>query len=190
MASVAILGQAAGDGGLAFGVGADRALLPALSWLWRRAAVRGAKTAGKGFRRRSRMLSIAKINAASTQSACGGKGYLHYLGESSRRQRTDFDDYSRGDKREGPEPFWACKGPALLGLDHLAEAEHVERLARGFHPITGEPLVKGAGAGHVMGLDMTFSAPKDFSAVFAGADAKTRNELLMELRCLRPETDD
>lgn len=128
------------------------------------------------------MLSIAKINAASNQSASGGKGYLHYLGEPSRRQRTDFDDYARREGQEGPPPFWACRGAALLGLDDIAEAEHVERLAKGLHPITGKPLVKGAGDGHVMGLDMTFSAPKDFSAVFAGGDPATRDGLLEALR--------
>lgn len=127
------------------------------------------------------MLSIAKINAAANQSASGGKGYLHYLGEPSNRQRTDFDDYARGGGQEGPPPFWACKGAAALGLDAIAEAEQVERLARGFHPLTGAPLVKGAGDGHVMGLDMTFSAPKDFSAVFAGADIPTRDALLEAL---------
>lgn len=127
------------------------------------------------------MLSIAKINAASNQSASGGKGYLHYLGEPTRRQRTDFDDYARSSGAEGPPPFWACKGAALMGLDAIAEADQVERLARGFHPITGAPLVKGAGGGHVMGLDMTFSAPKDFSAVFAGADDLTREALLEAL---------
>lgn len=127
------------------------------------------------------MLSIAKINAAANQSASGGKGYLHYLGEPTNRQRTDFDDYARGGGQGGPPPFWACKGPALLGLDAVAEAEQVERLARGFHPVTGQPLVKGAGDGHVMGLDMTFSAPKDFSAVFAGADEPTREALLEAL---------
>ena len=121
------------------------------------------------------MLSIMKINSAANQTAKGsaeGKGYLHYLGGSGTRDRTDFDDYARGkENSEGPPPFWACKGAALLGLDSIAEAEQVERLAKGFHPITGEPLVLGAGAKHVMGLDMTFSAPKDFSAVFAGADS-------------------
>jgi conjugative relaxase-like TrwC/TraI family protein len=127
------------------------------------------------------MLSIAKINAAANQSASGGKGYLHYLGEPSNRQRTDFDDYARGGGHEGPPPFWACKGAAALGLDSIAEADQVERLARGFHPVTGTPLVKGAGDGHVMGLDMTFSAPKDFSAVFAGADTSTREALLEAL---------
>src|SRR5450830_1000410 len=127
------------------------------------------------------MLSITKINAADNQStgSADGKGYLHYLGGTTTRQRGDFDDYARGpDNLKGPTPFWACKGPALLGLDDIAEAQQVERLARGFLPVTGEPLVKGAGNGHVMGLDMTFSAPKDFSALFAGADASTRAALI------------
>ena len=127
------------------------------------------------------MLSIAKINATVNQTAAGGTGYLHYLGEPSNRQRTDFDDYARG-RQEGTPTYWACKGAALLGLDDIAEAEHVERLALGLHPLTGEPLVKGSGKGHVMGLDMTFSAPKDFSAVFAGSDDATRDALLGALQ--------
>lgn len=128
------------------------------------------------------MLSITKINSAENQNASGsaeGKGYLHYLGGPSTRERGDFDDYARGaGTSESPPPFWACKGAALLGLDAIAESEHVERLAKGFHPVTGAPLVIGAGDKHVMGLDMTFSAPKDFSAVFAGSDPSTREALV------------
>lgn len=128
------------------------------------------------------MLSITKINSANNQAKKGpnAKGYLHYLGGpmSTTRQRGDFDDYARGkDDSAGPAPFWTCKGAALLGLDGIAEAQQVERLAKGLHPATGLPLVKGAGDGHVMGLDMTFSAPKDVSAVFAGGDAATRDSI-------------
>lgn len=128
------------------------------------------------------MLSITKINSATHRNANGsaqGKGYLHYLGGPSARSETSFDDYARDRKsNDTPRPFWACKGPALLGLDDIAEAEHVERLAKGFHPITGASLALGAGDRHVMGLDMTFSAPKDFSAVFAGADKPTQDALV------------
>jgi conjugative relaxase-like TrwC/TraI family protein len=124
------------------------------------------------------MLSITKINSAANQAKRGNaSGYLHYLGgpSTSTKQRGDFDDYARGDaKQAGILPTWACSGAGLLGLSGVAQAEQVERLAKGFHPLTGEPLVKGAGDKHVMGLDMTFSAPKDVSAIFAGADASTR----------------
>ena len=128
------------------------------------------------------MLSLTKINSSRNQSrsARSGDGYLLYLGAPSTRQRGDFDDYARGDDRSGlgPPPFWACGGAAILGVGAIAEAEQVERLSRGLHPVSGEPLVQGAGDSHVMGLDMTFSAPKDFSAIFAGADAPTREALV------------
>lgn len=124
------------------------------------------------------MLSITKINSQANQSRRGGAGYAHYLGERSTKRRGDFDDYARPKEDGAPPPFWACKGAAVLGLDPIAEAEQVERLARGFHPVTGAALVKGAGREHVMGLDMTFSAPKDVSAVFAGADQATRSAIL------------
>lgn len=129
------------------------------------------------------MLSITKIGPASARPASGAKGgYLGYLEpqrEQQEQQRAEFDEYARGAQQDGaPKPFWACKGAALLGLDAIAEAEQVERLAKGFHPVTGVPLVKGAGDGHTMGLDLTFSAPKDFSALYAGADQATQQALL------------
>ncbi|MGK5024234.1 MobF family relaxase [Janthinobacterium sp. RB2R34] len=133
--------------------------------------------------RRQVLLSITKINSSSNQAKKGhsAKGYLHYLGGpmDTTRQRGDFDDYARGpDGDLGPPPFWTGGGAALLGLFDHAEREHVERLAKGFHPLSGEALVKGAGDNHVMGLDMTFSAVKDVSAIFAGADKATRDALI------------
>lgn len=128
------------------------------------------------------MLSIVKINSAKNQAAQGSEGYLAYLGAPTTRQRGDFDDYARGNDRSGlgPAPFWAGAGPSLLGLDqnHPARTEHVERLARGLHPLTGQALVEGAGESHVMGVDMTFSAPKDVSAIFAAADRETQTQIL------------
>ncbi|MCQ0030983.1 hypothetical protein EFP18_21450 [Burkholderia glumae] len=128
------------------------------------------------------MLSIVKINSAKSQAVQGSEGYLAYIGAPSTRQRGDFDDYARVDDHAalGPLPFWACSGPSLLGLDqnHPAIAEHVEQLARGFHPLTGQALVEGAGDAHVMGVDMTFSAPKDVSAIFAAADRETQTQIL------------
>ena len=67
------------------------------------------------------MLSITKINSAGTQSkrAAAG-GYLFYLGSPSTRERGDFDDYARAEGLDGPAPFWAGSGPALLGLSDIA----------------------------------------------------------------------
>ena len=123
------------------------------------------------------MLSIAKVHSEGKQNAAKlAAGYLGYLGLPLPKDR-GFEAYAGGDGG-GPAPIWACRGASLLGLSGEAEAEQIERLARGLHPATGEALVVGAGRSHVAGLDMTFSAPKDVSAAFAGADGETRGELL------------
>jgi len=127
------------------------------------------------------MLTVAKIHSEAKQArGKSAAGYLHYLGAPAARER-GFEAYARG-PGDGPAPFWIGAAPAALGLAEIAERGHVERMAKGLHPITGEPLVKGAGRLHVMGVDMTFSAPKDFSAVFAGADDATRAKLLEAMR--------
>jgi conjugative relaxase-like TrwC/TraI family protein len=124
------------------------------------------------------MLSLTKINSAKNR-ARSGNGYLFYIQSPSTRERGDFAEYLRGSPDLGqPAPFWAGDGARLLGLGNTPEPEHVERLAHGFHPLTGEPLVQGAGSRHVMGLDLTFSAPKDVSAAFAAADAQTQREII------------
>ena len=131
------------------------------------------------------MLSLTKINSSRNQSrsARSGDGYLFYLQAPSIRERSDFAEYLRGSNALGhPAPFWAGDGARLLGLEGAPEPEHVERLAHGFHPVSGAPLVQGAGDRHVMGLDMTFSAPKDVSAAFAAADSKTQREIIKGLQ--------
>ncbi|MCS6473777.1 relaxase domain-containing protein [Burkholderia thailandensis] len=131
------------------------------------------------------MLSLTKINSSRNQarSARSGDGYLFYIRARSTRERSDFASYLRGPEAAGqPAPFWAGDGARLLGLGDTPEPVHVERLAHGFHPLTGAPLVQGAGDKHVMGLDMTFSAPKDVSAVFAAADARTQLGIIAAMK--------
>lgn len=127
------------------------------------------------------MLTVAKIHSEAKQArGRSSAGYLHYLGAAAAREK-GFEAYARG-AGEGPAPFWLGGAPAALGLGQDAELEHVERMARGQHPLTGEPLLRGAGRHHVTGVDMTFSAPKDFSIVYAAADDAMRKELLGALR--------
>lgn len=124
------------------------------------------------------MLSITKINSLDNKRSRGGSasgGYLFYLGSPSTRDKGSFDDYARQSAETGaPAPFWGGSAPVLLDLPLTVAPEAVQRLAEGRHPLTGEPLVQGAGASHVMGADLTFSAPKDVSALFAGGDASTQ----------------
>jgi conjugative relaxase-like TrwC/TraI family protein len=127
------------------------------------------------------LLSITKINSSSTQvqrNRSTPGGYLFYLGSPSTRQRTDFVDYVQGkEPDQAPAAFWAGNGPGELSLGEAVLQPDVEKLSLGFSPTDGTALVRGAGARHVMGVDMTFSAPKDVSALFAGADAGTQSAI-------------
>lgn len=130
------------------------------------------------------MLSITKINSASAKSGRPNQGgYLFYLDSPTTREKSDFDEYARAAAGDGaPLPFWACSGSALLGLSGAADPDQVQLLAEGFHPTTRAPMLRGAGAGHVMGADLTFSAPKDVSAVFAGSDQVTQKAIEAAMR--------
>src|SRR4051812_36442631 len=79
---------------------------------------------------------------------------------------------------------WDGTGAAVEGLDGEVTAEHIERLFEGDdarHPLTGEILgrhyeVKD-GFDKVMGWDLTVSAPKSFSILWAVADPDTAKVL-------------
>ncbi|QDD65585.1 hypothetical protein EJD96_16170 [Herbaspirillum seropedicae] len=127
------------------------------------------------------MLSIAKINSAYNQtkhSATTPGGYLFYLQSSGTRQRTDFLDYLNPIQSvTEPQPFWSGSGIREFDLADQVDLNQVEKLAFGYSPKDGQSLVRGAGALHVMGIDMTFSAPKDVSAIFAAADTVTQSAI-------------
>jgi conjugative relaxase-like TrwC/TraI family protein len=117
------------------------------------------------------VLSITKIHAA--QGRKSAKGYGAYLDTQTDDHTNAFEEYARAKGLGGPSPFWVGKAAIDLGLTGTAEPNAVDALCQGYDPSTGKPLVKGAGTAHVVGVDMTFSAPKDVSIVFAaGTDAQ------------------
>ena len=94
-------------------------------------------------------------------------------------------DYYESQAREdyferGGEPpgHWHGEGARELGLEGRIKAQEFSTIARGFNPITGEALVRNAGSEerHI-GLDLTFSAPKSVSAVWAVGNEKERQEI-------------
>jgi conjugative relaxase-like TrwC/TraI family protein len=87
---------------------------------------------------------------------------------------------------ESGEPLGTWHGLAAseFGLKGYVEKEHLERLCNGFHHETGEKLVQNAGVtegdkARKPGDDMTFSADKTISALFA---ATTDEELRAGIR--------
>jgi conjugative relaxase-like TrwC/TraI family protein len=80
----------------------------------------------------------------------------------------------------GEQPgVWVGRGLAELGLDadsQVSEQQLEAIFARGLHPGTGEALGRGWRADAVTGYDLTFSAPKSVSALWAlgGVTAQTQ----------------
>lgn len=101
------------------------------------------------------MLSTKSLGTADS----GIAGYYEHL---------SADDYYQ----EGAEPpgQWHGRLAGVLGLQGNIQSGQLRKLFEGFHPGTGEPLASNAGASHKAGWDLTFSAPKSVSVVWALAD--------------------
>ncbi len=97
--------------------------------------------------------------------------YLQKLGEISPRE----DYYLRGGTATGR---WCGSGAAELGLAGSVSAEGLVRLFDGNHPGTGEQLGRRLRTDGVAAWDVTFSADKSVSLLWALGDELTRKEVL------------
>lgn len=104
------------------------------------------------------MLSIGKLTAAQT-------GYYE------RQVAEGLDDYYTGRGEAAGE--WMGSGPALLGLAGEVDEEGFAALMAGLDTGTGELLGQPRGRSTVAAFDLTFSAPKSVSVLFAVADQQT-----------------
>lgn len=112
------------------------------------------------------MLSIAKIQSPEGSAA-------HYYAEEIRVE----DYYLKG--QEAPGRWHGGEG---LGLNSTVTLPELKRMMAGEHPKTGERLVGRGGKGRERnpGWDMTFSAPKSVSVIYAagGDDLKAKIKLV------------
>jgi len=97
--------------------------------------------------------------------------YLQKLGEISPRE----DYYLRGGLATG---VWRGSGAAELGLEGSVNAEGLVRLFDGEHPATGEQLGRRLRKDGVAAWDVTFSADKSVSLLWALGDEETRQQVL------------
>ncbi|MGH9166253.1 MAG: MobF family relaxase [Acidimicrobiia bacterium] len=97
--------------------------------------------------------------------------YLRKLGEISPRE----DYYLRGGTATGR---WVGQGAADLGLEATVSAEELVRLFDGQHPATGEHLGRRLCRDRVAAWDLTFSADKSVSLLWALGDDETRRQVL------------
>ena len=97
--------------------------------------------------------------------------YLQKLGEISPRE----DYYLRGGTAAGR---WCGSAAAELGLSGGVSAEGLVRLFDGEHPGTGEQLGRRLRTDGVAAWDVTFSADKSVSLLWALGDEVTRKEVV------------
>jgi conjugative relaxase-like TrwC/TraI family protein len=86
------------------------------------------------------------------------------------------DDYYAG--RGEAEGRWAGTGARALGLEGEVDGEAFGALIAGRDPSTGEVLRTASGRDRVCALDLTFSAPKSVSFLFAIGDQETSSALV------------
>ncbi|MHB1468359.1 MAG: MobF family relaxase [Solirubrobacteraceae bacterium] len=120
------------------------------------------------------------MTAASIGSGKGG-GYARYLeGKTVAPARGDYYLTPEGEPTQAPGR-WISSAETLARLG--IEGERVSgrefiALMEGKHPRSGQWLRReGAGGGRGGGIDLTFSAPKSVSAVWALGDASQRRAM-------------
>jgi conjugative relaxase-like TrwC/TraI family protein len=97
--------------------------------------------------------------------------YLQKLGEISPRE----DYYLRGGLATG---LWRGSGATELGLEGSVNGEGLVRLFDGQHPGTGDQLGRRLRKDGVAAWDVTFSADKSVSLLWALGDEETRLQVL------------
>ncbi len=101
------------------------------------------------------MLSLHGLGAAGA----GAAGYYAALA------RDDY--YTRGGEPPGD---WLGRGAASLGLSGTVDAAALRHVLHGFDGAGAAAGVQGAGTDHHAGWDLTFSAPKSVSVLWATTD--------------------
>jgi conjugative relaxase-like TrwC/TraI family protein len=75
-----------------------------------------------------------------------------------------------------PDGVWSGQGARGLGLAGRVEAAPLAAVLDGAHPATGERLSPTHGGVRVVGLDLTFAAPKQVSLLFGLGSPRTARE--------------
>lgn len=113
------------------------------------------------------MLTVAKITGGGAPAIAG-----HIPDVPAQKQRGDCYSSKDGNAIERAGR-WVGGLAAALGLTGQCTPEQLLRLLGGCHPLTGARLVYYR-ADRVSAHDLTFSAPKSVSAIWAVADDRTQ----------------
>ncbi|MBU2741753.1 MobF family relaxase [Acidithiobacillus albertensis] len=107
------------------------------------------------------------LSISARGSAASAEAYYAHLAEK--------DDYYL--KGEEPSGQWQGNGAEALGLSGAVTREDFAAALRGYQPGSAEKLVQNAGEKHMAGWDLTFSAPKTVSVLWALAPEAVQAQL-------------
>ena len=110
----------------------------------------------------------ASIHALGLGASAG-----NYYTHDPYRETQNRDEYYAQD---GGGVWWSPSG-AVVRHDAPIDLTSFRDLCAGIDPGTGRALVRGAGERHRAGWDITYSAPKGFSVLWAAADPDLRRQL-------------
>ncbi|MGO3928173.1 MobF family relaxase [Rhodopseudomonas pseudopalustris] len=115
----------------------------------------------------------ASLHALGTGRDAG----LYYVNDPNREARPHArDEYY---VRDGGGLWWSS-GQRIVRHGAEIDRDTFRDLCAGNSPTTGKPLVRGSGAMHRAGWDITFSAPKTLSILWLAGD-KQQREMLHEI---------
>lgn len=101
----------------------------------------------------------------------GGDSANYYTKDSLREARPDRrDDYYA---KDGAGMWWST-GESIVRHGAAIDAQSFRDLCAGIDPATGQPLVRGAGPTHVAGVDITGTAGKSVSVLWATGNSQRR----------------
>jgi conjugative relaxase-like TrwC/TraI family protein len=125
--------------------------------------------------------SVGVVMTAASIGAAKGGGYARYLeSKTIEPERGDYYLSPEGEPTQAPGR-WLTSPETLarLGIEGATvEGREFIALMEGKHPRTGRWLRReGAGGGRGGGIDLTFSAPKSVSVIWALGDEATRREI-------------
>ena len=103
---------------------------------------------------------------------CGASAGAYYTNDPYRETHNRDEYYVQ----DGGGRWWT-QGAALVRHGTPVVLESFRDLCAGVNPATGQPLVRGSGAGHRAGWDLTLTAPKTVSLLWAAGDAEARAQL-------------
>lgn len=109
---------------------------------------------------------VASISARKSVSAA--VAYFKHMAQ---------DEYYTRESEAEAESDWDGRGSQRLALDGDVTRKDFEALLNGYDPKTGEPLVQTGNKSHAPGWDMTYSAPKSVSVLWALSTPDERSKV-------------